>query len=416
MSIQLTKLSGMEIRNIDDEQGYIKYKEEKMKIRTYNYKLEKGLNQYASCLIINFNKEEDAIVAAEEVSKQYECIAYITEDGQYYNVFVPATKNGVKLFDYQVAYDLGKEICQKYHGNGFVTDFGDKSSFDEDGELVAWMDDGFWGDEEELSSFEILSLQLSGVDDKTILKLDRESFNALTKELGEIYDESLFNARRIIKKEEDNDIYTITFQETDYYPEMLNVLGDERPPIIHYIGNEELLERTDSVAIIGARRADKMGNGVAYQLGAECAKRGKVVISGLALGCDGAAHRGCLDAHGYTIAIVANGLDAVYPKEHEALQERIVKNGGLVISEHPIGVTANPTRLVARNRLHAALEKVVVAQCPAKSGTMYTANFAEKYKKKMYAVAFTKDHEFNSGNKLLLQEQRALPSTKLWEQ
>lgn len=383
-----------------------------MKIRTYNYKLEKELKQYASCLIINFNKEEDAIVAAEEVSKQYECIAYITEDGQYYNVFVPATKNGLKLFDYQVAYDLGKEICQKYHGNGFVTDFGDKSSFDEDGELVAWMDGGFWGDEEELSSFEILSLQLSGVDDKTILKLDRESFNALTKELGEIYDESLFNARRIIKKEEDNDIYTITFQETDYYPEMLNVLGDERPPIIHYIGNEELLERTDSVAIIGARRADK----VAYQLGAECAKRGKVVISGLALGCDDAAHRGCLDAHGETIAIVANGLDAVYPKEHEALQDRIVKNGGLVISEHPIGVTANPTRLVARNRLHAALaEKVVVAQCPAKSGTMYTANFAEKYKKKMYAVAFTKNNEFNSGNKLLLQEQRALPITKLWE-
>ena len=398
------------------ELEYIKYKAEKMKIRTYDYSLEKELKQYTSYLIINFSKEEDAVVAAEELSKQYESIAYITEDGLYYNVFVPATKNEMRIFDYQVAYDLGKEISQKYKGNGFITDFGDKSSFDEDGDLVAWMDGGFWGDEEELSSFEILSLQLSGVDDKTILKLDRESFNALTKELGEIYDESLFNARRIIKKEEDNDIYTITFQETDYYPEMLNVLGDERPPIIHYIGNEELLERSDSVSIIGARRADKMGNGVAYQLGAECAKRGKVVISGLALGCDGAAHRGCLDAHGYTIAIVANGLDAVYPKEHEALQERIVKNGGLVISEHPIGVKANPTRLVARNRLQAALaEKVVVAQCPAKSGTMYTANFAEKYKKKMYAVAFTKDNEFNSGNKLLLQEQRALPTTKLWE-
>lgn len=387
-----------------------------MKIRTYDYSLEKELKQYTSYLIINFSKEEDAVVAAEELSKQYESIAYITEDGLYYNVFVPATKNGVKLFDYEIAYNLGKEISQKYNGNGFITDFGDKTSFDEDGELVAWMDGGFWGDEEELSRIEILSLQLSGVDDKTILKLDRESFNALTKELGEIYDESLFNARRIIKREEDNDINTITFKEIDYYPEMLNILGDERPPIIHYIGNEELLERTDSVAIIGARRADKNGNGVAYQLGAECAKRGKVVISGLALGCDGAAHRGCLDAHGETIAIVASGLDAVYPKEHEALQERIVKNGGLVISEHPIGVKANPTRLVARNRLQAALaEKVVVAQCPAKSGTMYTANFAEKYKKKMYAVAFTKDNEFNSGNKLLLQEQRALPSTKLWE-
>ena len=406
----------MEIRNIDDEQGYIKYKEEKMKIRTYNYKLEKELKQYTSYLIINFNKEEDAVVAAEELSKQYESIAYITEDGLYYNVFVPATKNGVKLFDYEIAYNLGKEISQKYNGNGFITDFGDKTSFDEDGELVAWMDGGFWGDEEELSRIEILALQLAGVKDNVILNLSRDDFNMLTEELGGIYDESLYKAKRIIKREEDNDINTITFQETDYYPEMLNVLGDERPPIIHYIGNEELLERTDSVAIIGARRADKMGNEAAYNIGIECAKRGKVVISGLALGCDGAAHRGCLDAHGETIAIVANGLDVVHPKEHEALQERIVKNGGLVLSEHPIGVNANPARLVARNRLQAALaEKVVVAQCPAKSGTMYTANFAEKYKKKMYAVAFTKDNEFNSGNKLLLQEQRALPITKLWE-
>lgn len=387
-----------------------------MDIRTYDYSLEKELKQCTSGLIISFNTEVEAQTAAEEVCKQYECILYVTESGKYYNVFVPATKNGVKLFDYQVAYDLGKEISQKYKGNGFITDFGDKSSFDEDGELVAWMDGGFWGDEEELSSFEILSLQLSGVDDKTILKLDRESFNALTKELGEIYDESLFNARRIIKKEEDNDIYTITFHETDYYPVMLNVLGDERPPIIHYIGNEELLERTDSIAIIGARRADRRGNDAAYNLGAECAKRGKVVISGLALGCDGSAHRGCLDAHGETIAIVASGLDVVHPKEHEALQERIVKNGGLVITEHPIGVKANPKRLVARNRLQAALaEKVVVAQCQEKSGTMYTVEFAEKYKKKMYAVAFTKENEFNSGNKLLLQEQRALPTTKLWE-
>ena len=407
----------MEIRNIDNEQRYIKYKEEKMKIRTYNYKLEKELKQYTSYLIINFNKEEDAIVAAEEVSKQYECIAYITEDGQCYNVFVPATKNGVKLFDYEIAYNLGKEISQKYNGNGFITDFGDKTSFDEDGELVAWMDGGFWADEEELSRIEILALQLAGVKDNVILNLSRDDFNMLTEELGGIYDESLYKAKRIIKREEDNDINTITFQETDYYPEMLNVLGDERPPIIHYIGNEELLERTDSVAIIGARRADKNGNGVAYQLGAECAKRGKVVISGLALGCDGAAHRGCLDAHGYTIAIVANGLDAVYPQEHEALQERIVKNGGLVISEHPIGVKANPTRLVARNRLQAALaEKVVVAQCPEKSGTMYTVEFAEKYKKQVYAVPFAKENEYNTGNHLLLDEQRALPSTKLWEQ
>lgn len=94
-----------------------------MDIRTYDYKLEKALKQCTSGLIISFNTEVEAQTAAEEVGKQYECILYVTESGKYYNVFVPATKNGIKIFDYQVAYDLGKEITTKYCGNGFVTDF-----------------------------------------------------------------------------------------------------------------------------------------------------------------------------------------------------------------------------------------------------------------------------------------------------
>lgn len=93
-----------------------------MDIRTYDYKLEKEL-KYTSGLIINFNTEVEAQAAAEEVSKQYECILYVTESSKYYNVFVPATKNGIKIVDYQVAYDLGKKISTKYCGNGFVTDF-----------------------------------------------------------------------------------------------------------------------------------------------------------------------------------------------------------------------------------------------------------------------------------------------------
>jgi len=387
-----------------------------MEIRKYDYKLEKELNNCGSFLSICFNTEHDVMCAAEEVSKQYTCIVYRTENEKYYNIAIPACKDGNQLFDSKYAHEYGKEICLKYHGGGFVTNFGDLTSFDEQGELIGWMDGSWWEDDVLFFSDEIMALQLCGIDDKTILGLDRENFNVLTQKLGDTYDESKYNARRLLKKEDNANIYTITYCES-CYPEMLKVLGDERPPILHYIGDEELLERTDSIAIIGARNADRKGYEVAYSLGADAAKRDKVVISGLALGCDAAAHRGCLDAGGKTIAIVATGLDIVHPKEHKSLQEEIVKSGGLVISEHPIGVKANPTRLVARNRLQAALaEKVVVAQCPIKSGTMYTVEFAEKYGKKIYAAEFNKENEYNSGNCFLLKENKAKPISILWSE
>lgn len=385
-----------------------------MEIRRMDYKLYQELNKTFG-LIVNFKTETDVQHAAQELSKQYNCITYLTENEKYYNIMIPACKDDKQLFNSTQAVELGKDICKRYIGDGFITDFGDRTSYDADGDLTAWIDGSWFEDETEFSAVEVLALQLAGISDKRILKLNRDNFDTLVKELGDKFDEYIFNARSIIRKEDKLGIGIVTFCDS-YYPEMLNVLGDERPAIIHYLGDDELLDRTDSVAIIGARNADGNGNGVAYSLGADVAKRNKVVISGLALGCDVAAHRGCLDAKGKTIAIVATGLDIVHPKEHKSLQEEILKNGGLIISEHPIGVKANPTRLVARNRLQAALsEKVVVAQCPVKSGTMYTVEFARKYKKKIYAATYSKENEYNSGNRTLIKEQIAKPVSKLWE-
>jgi len=385
-----------------------------MEIRKMDYKLYKELNN-TSGLIVSFNAKKDAQHATQELSKQYNCITYLTENEKYYNIMIPACKDDKQLFNSTQAVELGKDICKRYAGDGFITDFGDRTSYDADGDLTAWIDGSCFEDETEFSAVEVLALQLAGISDKRILKLNRDNFDTLVKELGDKFDEYIFNARSIIRKEDKLGIGIVTFCDS-YYPEMLNVLGDERPAIIHYLGDDELLDRTDSVAIIGARNADRNGNGVAYRLGTDAAKRNKVVISGLALGCDAAAHRGCLDAKGKTIAIVATGLDIVHPKEHKSLQEEILKNDGLIISEHPIGVKANPTRLVARNRLQAALaEKVVIAQCPVKSGTMHTVEFARKYRRKIYAAVYTKENEYNSGNRKLIKEQIAKPISRLWE-
>ena len=192
-------------------------------------------------------------------------------------------------------------------------------------------------------------------------------------------------------------------KEDEFFPEAFKSIGEDCPERIYAMGNLDLLKREHMVAIIGSRKATRTGNSKAYDLGISYAKKGYVVVSGLALGCDASAHRGCMAADGGTIAIVATGLNLVHPRENIPLQEEILRKGGLILSEQPLGVKANPTRLVSRNRLQAALsEEVIVAECPKHSGTMHTVRFAQKYGKKVKAARLPYDKEENSGNKYII--------------
>ena len=192
-------------------------------------------------------------------------------------------------------------------------------------------------------------------------------------------------------------------KEDELFPEAFKAIGEDCPERIYAMGNLDLLKRERMVAIIGSRKATRTGNNKAYDLGVSYAKKGYVVVSGLALGCDASAHRGCMAADGGTIAIVATGLNLVHPRENIPLQEEILRKGGLILSEQPLGVKANPTRLVSRNRLQAALsEEVIVAECPKHSGTMHTVRFAMKYGKKVKAARLPYDKEENSGNKYII--------------
>ena len=192
-------------------------------------------------------------------------------------------------------------------------------------------------------------------------------------------------------------------KEDEFFPEAFKAIGEDCPERIYAMGNLDLLKRERMVAIIGSRKATRTGNNKAYDLGVSYAKKGYVVVSGLALGCDASAHRGCMAADGGTIAIVATGLNLVHPRENIPLQEEILRKGGLILSEQPLGVKANPTRLVSRNRLQAALsEEVIVAECPKHSGTMHTVRFAQKYGKKVKAARLPYDKEENSGNKYII--------------
>ena len=183
------------------------------------------------------------------------------------------------------------------------------------------------------------------------------------------------------------EIFTIT-KEDPRFPKAFKAIDNDCPETIYALGNISLLESEDTVAIIGSRKASR-----------------QIIVSGLALGCDTSAHRGCLSVDGKTIAIVATGLNLTYPRENVPLQDEILRKGGLIISEQPLGTKANPTHLVARDRLQAALSKtVIVAECPEHSGTMHTVRFAQKYGKQVRAVHFKGRNEMNSGNRFIVEQ------------
>lgn len=142
---------------------------------------------------------------------------------------------------------------------------------------------------------------------------------------------------------------------------------------------------------------------MAYRLGQYHSS--EIVVSGLASGIDTAAHKGCLDAGGKTIAVVGSRLDIVHPKENIELQNQILKSGGLIISEQPEGTKANPRTLIARTRIQMALaDKVVVVECEKESGTMHAVNFARQLHKPIFVL----DCEW-SGNRYLIDNKIATP-------
>ena len=125
----------------------------------------------------------------------------------------------------------------------------------------------------------------------------------------------------------------ITIKKNDpLFPNTLKAIGSDCPEEIFAMGNIDLLKSENMVAIIGSRNASRRGVSAAYTLGVKYANEGKIIVSGLAVGCDAAAHKGCLSVDGKTIAIVATGLDLTHPQENKPLQEEILRKGGLILS------------------------------------------------------------------------------------
>jgi DNA processing protein len=166
------------------------------------------------------------------------------------------------------------------------------------------------------------------------------------------------------------------------YPQGLAAL-DAPPPVLSVLGHVNLLRR-DMVAIVGARNASALGRKLANTLARDLVAANLVVVSGLARGIDTAAHEGALS--GGTVAVLAGGVDVIYPPENDALYERIGKEGAIV-SEMAVGQPPQARHFPRRNRVISGLARgIVVVEAAEGSGSLITANYALEQGREIFAV------------------------------
>jgi DNA processing protein len=177
--------------------------------------------------------------------------------------------------------------------------------------------------------------------------------------------------------------HLVTLADADY-PKALLEIADP-PPLLYAKGNLALLNKL-SIAIVGSRNASVQGEKNAEAFAQGLAEHGLCIVSGLALGIDGAAHRGALKAKGDTIAVVGTGLDMVYPAQHRDLAHQIASSG-LIISEFPLGTLSKPQNFPRRNRLISGLSLgCLVVEANLKSGSQITARLSAEQGREVFAI------------------------------
>ncbi len=196
------------------------------------------------------------------------------------------------------------------------------------------------------------------------------------------------------------------------YPERLLQIYD--PPSVLWVRGDATLLARPGIAVVGTRSPSAYGSGMAEMLSRELALRGVVVMSGMARGVDTSAHKGALDANGATVAVWGTGIDVIYPKENKALAERIVQQGGAVVSEFPLGTFPAPQNFPIRNRTLSGMSVgVLVVEAAEYSGTRITARCALEQGRDVYAVPGNATSRNAWGPNTLIKQGAKLTAT--WE-
>ncbi len=221
---------------------------------------------------------------------------------------------------------------------------------------------------------------------------------------------AVMEGNKICQTSENSGIKILSFYDDDF-PKSLRKIED-CPIILNFKGNYKMLNEHTGIAVIGTRYPNRKGMKYGRYFGSFFAKKGFNVVSGLAKGCDTAAHHGCLKAKGFTTAVVAHGLHTVYPEENKKLSDRIIDTGGVLVSEYFTGTGFLPDYFIERDRIQAGLSNaVIVIQCETNGSTLFTVNYALKYGRILAAIKYGRFQlsDVIKGNEMLIQENLAFP-------
>ncbi len=207
----------------------------------------------------------------------------------------------------------------------------------------------------------------------------------------------------------------LTPDDEDYPARLLEIYD---PPAVLWVrGDTRVLNRA-GLAVVGTRRPSPYGSGMAEMLSRDLARRGMVILSGMARGIDTSAHKGALDGGGTTVAVWGTGIDVVYPKENKRLAEDIVARGGAIVSEFPLGTFPAPQNFPIRNRTLSGISiGVLVVEAAEHSGTRITARCALEQSRDVYAVPGNATNKNAWGPNTLIKQGAKLTATweDIWE-
>lgn len=196
-------------------------------------------------------------------------------------------------------------------------------------------------------------------------------------------------------------IEIVTLLDAEYPPLLRQI---DNPPAVLYVRGNHHIDTTRTLAVVGTRRASRYGTMTATKLSRELAKRGIVIVSGLAVGIDTAAHRAALAA-GSTIAVLGSGLPHIYPTINERLSNEISENGGSIVSEYPLDAAPARWTFPQRNRIIAGLSRgVLVVEAPQRSGALITARLALEQGREVFAVPGNITSSASAGPNALIKD------------
>ncbi len=228
--------------------------------------------------------------------------------------------------------------------------------------------------------------------------LDRKTVQSIGRRRGSIDPDAEMD------KLESMEVEAFTWHDDGYPPRLKEIY--DLPPLL-YVRGALLPSDERSVAIVGTRKPTPYGRQVAHQVTYDLARSGVAIVSGLARGVDGIAHRATLDAEQRTIAVLAGGLDWIYPREHRSLSESIAENGALV-SEHPLGARPAPGNFPRRNRIMAGMTLgTVVVEANRGSGALITARHALEQNREVFAVPGSILSPASAGTNALIRDSAA---------